>query len=254
MPKMPPKHAALLDVEPGGVDLDHRQGAEALEILVDGVEQRHADDDLGLPAGQEQGADDQVEQRRADAAEDDGLLAAEAVGQRAVEDDAQGVGPEAGGGDGAELGLGEVEGLHDVAGGDVEVVAPHVEGGVGQPQREPVQEAPAAVLGRVVQRVARQSSSSPPARWTTACSAPPPGGRRARRACRSSRACSRRRRRAPGGRPPAGISGQRRTRPSPIPCRASRSSCPPGRAAGWNRGGRGCSAGGSCAATRASRP
>jgi hypothetical protein len=38
VPKMAPKHAALGDVEPGGVDLDDGDRAEALEVHVQRVE------------------------------------------------------------------------------------------------------------------------------------------------------------------------------------------------------------------------
>ena len=102
----------------------------------------------------------------AQGADQDRLAPADAVGQRAVEHDAQAVGPEAEGGDQPHLRLVQVVPGADVVLDNVEVVAPHVHGGVGQPQREPVQEAPAAVFLGMLQRVARQE-----AHFFTSCQA-----------------------------------------------------------------------------------
>ena len=133
-------------MEPRGVDLDHGKGAEGLEVLVDRIEEGHAHHDLGLPAVEEEQADDQVQRARSDGAEDDGLFATEAVSQRAVEDHREGVGPEPCRSDHAELFFVQMELLHDGGTAHVQVVATHVESGVGHTERKPVPEPPSSVL------------------------------------------------------------------------------------------------------------
>ena len=144
-----PEHAAeesaLAHVKPGRVHLDHAERAEALEVAVARVEQAHGEDQPRLPAGEEHGADRQVDRRRPHRADEDGALAAEAVGKGSVEHHRERVGPEPGGGNHAHFGLVEVEHLRETALEDVEVVPPHVEGRVGEAERKPVEGAPPAV-------------------------------------------------------------------------------------------------------------
>ena len=56
--------AALADVEPGAVDLDHGQRAEALEVHVQAPQPAHGPEDVGRPAVEEHQADAQVERGR----------------------------------------------------------------------------------------------------------------------------------------------------------------------------------------------
>ena len=143
--------APLLHVEPGAVHLHHRQGPEALEVHVQAPEQAHAHQDPGDMAVQEHEPDEQIQQGRAKGTHEDGPAPAETIGQRAVQGHGQPVGPEACRGDETHLRLVQVVPRADVVLHDIEVVAAHVHGRIGQPQGEPVQEPAQAKGGTVLQ-------------------------------------------------------------------------------------------------------
>lgn len=148
----PAEHSALADVKPRRVDLHHREGAEGLKIHVDRVQDAQPEHDVLLPAREEQQADHAVERGCPERADQDGPAAADAIGERAVDDDAQRVDPEAYGEDHAHLGFIQMKRAPEGALGRREVVAAHVQRRVRQPQRKPIREPPQTIRRRVLWR------------------------------------------------------------------------------------------------------
>ena len=139
----------LFHMEPGAVDLHHRERPEALEVHVEAPEQAHAHEHPGGVPLEEHEANGQVDQGSAQGAHQDGLAPADAVGNGAIQGHGQAVGPETSGSDEAHGGLVQVVPGADVVLHDIEVVATHVHGRIGQAQGEPVHE-PAQTEGRGV--------------------------------------------------------------------------------------------------------
>ena len=154
------EHPALAHMEPGGVALDDGHGAEALEVHVGGVEQSEDPEEVGadelraLAAAQQHPgaqAHERVGHEGPARPRDDGLLAAVAVGEGAVDDEGHAVDHGADGEDLAEDGVahqgaaGRVLHVLEHGLGDGQVVAAHVEEHVGQAEGQPVHQAAAAV-------------------------------------------------------------------------------------------------------------
>ena len=148
--------AALAEVEPARVDLDDRHGAEALEVHVHGVEHRERDAQVRERAREERQAHRDVRHDDASRADQHRATAAELVREGAVQEERAPVDEGADGLDRAEVLLGHQVEVVERALRRGQVVAPHVEERVGQPEREPVVEAAAEELGRVPHLDARE--------------------------------------------------------------------------------------------------
>jgi hypothetical protein len=118
--------APLVVGEPSGVDLDHPRSPEGLQVAVDqadadepaqGAHERADEAVVGAEAEQE------VHQGGAEPADGHGPFAADSVGEEAVPELPQGVGPVPGRVNGAELLVGEPEGIAEVLTGEGQVVA-----------------------------------------------------------------------------------------------------------------------------------
>jgi hypothetical protein len=147
---------ALGDVEPVRVDLDDAHRAEALEVHVERVEHAEHEAQRGRGAGARHEHVAQVEahgevgHQRAGARDEHALATADAVDERAVDHERERVDQRADAEDDAEVFVGhEPLGARQLVLGDREVVAPHVEQGVREPEGEPVEEAPHAELACV---------------------------------------------------------------------------------------------------------
>ncbi|EAU64321.1 200 kDa antigen p200, putative [Stigmatella aurantiaca DW4/3-1] len=144
----PAQQPPLPDVEPGRVHLDDGDGAKALEVHVGRVEdrQRRHEPSRRLPVLGQHGvhhrAHQHVAHRGARRRQQDRLAASQPVRQRAVEQERHAIDDGSPEEDGAKVRV-RRPAAHR-AGGDVHVVAPHIEERVRHPQGEPVEE-PAAL-------------------------------------------------------------------------------------------------------------
>jgi hypothetical protein len=145
---------ALLRVEPRGVDLHHARSAEGLEVTVDATD----GDEEAEQTREGGGAEREVHHHGAGRADQHRALAAQAIGEQAVDDLAARIREERGRDDRAHVALAEAELLAHRLVGERQVVPAHVERGVEQPEECPVLSAAPAEAGRMHEPIPVQGS------------------------------------------------------------------------------------------------
>ena len=138
------ERAAFPPVEPSRVDFDHA-GAFGLDDAVNEPDQREG----GKIGGEAAPPKDQVDDDGSNSTDEEGEFASDAVRQKAVEKLTGAIGDRPDGENVGDLGGGEMELLHDSGYGKSEIVPTHVERGVEQAQRDPVQRPAWSETGRV---------------------------------------------------------------------------------------------------------
>ncbi len=143
-------------MKPGGVDLDDRHRSKALEVHVGAIEHGKPQAQVGVVDRARADHPVEVQTHRqihrggAEGRNQHRPLAADSVGERPVPDKRQTVNDSASAKDEAEV-LVRDQGPERVL-GDVQVVTTHVQERVGQAERKPVEESPAAKGSRMRRR------------------------------------------------------------------------------------------------------